>query len=119
MMNKSDFYIVDQRYFYTVYSHYDKDGHKSRLVKLVKGEVFVYNGYYFGLYHDTKENLWKLIDIATGKQLASGAKKEFTRSRIMIPQVFYDYVALTKTVDYIGLIQELLDLKKEASKNEN
>lgn len=101
-MNKHEIYVV--------YSRYDKNGHKSRFVKRVRGEVFSYGGYDFGLYYDKKEHLWKLIDIATGKQLASGAKKEFTRSRIKIPQIFYDYEARTKTKDYEGLVQELADL---------
>lgn len=96
--------------FYVVHSHYDKDGRKSRSVTPVRGEVFTYAGHTFGLYHDTKEGLWKLIDILTGKQLASGAKKEFTRSRIMVPQVFYDYEVKTQTKDYEGLMSELMAL---------
>lgn len=96
--------------FFIVYSHYDKNGQKSRLVKCVRGEVFLYGGHNFGLYHDSKEGLWKLIDLLTGKQLASGAKKEFTRSRIMIPQIFYDYEMRTQTKDYEGLMKELRDL---------
>lgn len=101
---------MSKKEFYVVHSHYDKDGHKSRFVTPVRGEVFSYEGHFFGLYHDTKEGLWKLIDILTGKQLASGAKKEFTRSRIMVPQVFYDYEAKTQTKDYEGLMSELLEL---------
>lgn len=96
--------------FYVVHSHYNKNGYKSRFVERVKGEIFLYEGYSFGLYYNEKEGLWKLVDVVTGKQLASGVKKEFTRSRIMIPQVFYDYEARTKTKDYKGLMQELADL---------
>ena len=98
--------------FYIVFSHYDGDGHKSRLVDKVSGEVFCYKGYQFGLYHDEKEGLWKLVDVATGKKLTESKSRIQAMTRIAIPEVFLNYQEITKLPSYPELKRELVDLVK-------
>jgi len=98
--------------FYVVFSHYDGYGHKSRLVDKVTGEVFSYKGYQFGLYHDKKEGLWKLVDLATGKKLTESKSRIQAMTRITIPEVFANYQEITKLSSYPELKQELADLVK-------
>lgn len=98
--------------FYVVFSHYDGDGHKSRLVVKVNGEVFSYKGYKFGLYQDEKEGLWKLVDVATGKKLTESKSRLQAMTRITIPEVFSNYQEITKLPSYPELKRELTDLVK-------
>lgn len=98
--------------FYVVFSRYDVDGHKSRLVDKVSGEVFCYRGYQFGLYHDEKEGRWKLIDVATGKKLTESKSRLQAMTRITIPEVFANYQEITKLPSYPDLEHELSILVK-------
>lgn len=103
---------MTQDNFYVVFSHYDGDGHKSRLVNKVLGEVFCYKGYQFGLYQDEKEGLWKLVDVVTGKKLTESKSRLQAMTRITIPEVFSNYQEITKLPSYTELKRELVDLVK-------
>lgn len=102
--------------FYTVMSHYDKDGLKTRSVRQVHGRAFSYKGYIFGIYLDGSCGLYRLIDLATGKQIHHDTDLNHAISRLRIKPFFDWFVNQTKTDDYRELCIEYdqLILKWEA-----
>ncbi|NCU30369.1 hypothetical protein EOM57_01040 [Candidatus Saccharibacteria bacterium] len=100
-----------------VLTHYDKDGHKSRLVKKVLARCFIYEGHEFGIYYDyakrglnDKKAKWKVIDIATGKVVADGVSEELAIRHLGSTPIFNKYIELVHSSDYIGLVEELNSL---------
>lgn len=102
---------------YPTYSHYDKDGHRSRLVESVRAEIVEHKGYSFGLYFDKKCKEWKLVDILSGMSITSNKKKNVAATRIEIPQVFEKYEEIVAGEFYEGLVAEH-DKLVEVFKNE-
>lgn len=91
---------------YSTYSHYDEDGHRSRLVKPVKAEIIKHKGYIFGLYYDREPKEWKLIDVLSGMSITSNKKKSVAATRIEIPQVFEKYEEIVTKKMYKELVEE-------------
>lgn len=100
-----------------VLTHYDRDGHKSRLVKRVLARCFMYEGYEFGIYYDyakrglnDKKAKWKVIDIETGKVVADGISEELAIQHLGSTPIFNKYLELVSSSDYAGLKEELQNL---------
>lgn len=105
-----------------VLTHYDKDGHKSRIVKKVLAKCFTYEGYEFGVYYDYAKRgvnddkaKWKVVDVATGKMVTDGTSKELAIRHLGSTPIFNSYLELIGSKDYAGLVEELKVLLGGAS----
>lgn len=101
---------MDTKLFFVVHSNYDNNGRKNRFASPVVGEVFTHKGHCLGIYYDREDKLWKLIDVLTGKQIASDSDKDYVLFRIKIKQVYNDYELITMSNMYSDLRRELLML---------
>lgn len=97
---------MKKKKIYVTCTHYDENGRMSRIVKPVNAEILEHRGHRFGVYHNTEEKVWTLVDLASGLSVTSNKTKKEAISRIHIPLVFEKYKEAVKKDFYPRLVAE-------------